>query len=289
MPSSNKSPSLLSLNFFTIPNASLLTNSFLFSSTLLLTSFIFFTKNKNKQQKAWFLTFLTSIVMTLGSIPFLYQLIFNANWNVNNLPSESNLSIILVGFFMTYCIIDLLLSKFFYENEISNITNMKGYLHHLVYLVLSSFVIYNQRTEIFCLMSIFEASTLVLATGKINNKSPKQDLLYATTFVSTRLLFHAIMIYLYFNYHQSKSIWLILSFLYPFHCYWFYGFIRQKVYARNRQRKLSQYNKMFYSKKELEEALNSIQPKPIHYFLEKEDNDSEVEERRSNTLFTLIY
>ncbi|EXX78414.1 hypothetical protein RirG_015210 [Rhizophagus irregularis DAOM 197198w] len=166
---------------------------------------------------------------------------------------------------------------------------MKGYLHHLVYLVLSSFVIYNQRTEIFCLMSIFEASTLVLATGKINNKSPKQDLLYATTFVSTRLLFHAIMIYLYFNYHQSKSIWLILSFLYPFHCYWFYGFIRQKVYARNRQRKLSQYNKMFYSKKELEEALNSIQPKPIHYFLEKEDNDSEVEERRSNTLFTLIY
>jgi hypothetical protein len=158
MPSSNKSPSLLSLNFFTIPNASLLTNSFLFSSTLLLTSFIFFTKNKNKQQKAWFLTFLTSIVMTLGSIPFLYQLIFNANWNVNNLPSESNLSIILVGFFMTYCIIDLLLSKFFYENEISNITNMKGYLHHLVYLVLSSFVIYNQRTEIFCLMSIFEVN-----------------------------------------------------------------------------------------------------------------------------------
>lgn len=48
---------------------------------------------------------------------------------------------------------------------------------------------------------------------------------------------------------------------------------------------------MFFSKKELEEALNQIQPKPKHYFLEKDDNDyfSEVEERRSNILFTLIY
>jgi hypothetical protein len=160
--SSNKSSSLnLNSNLFTIPNASLLTNSFIFSSTLLLTSFIFLSKNnflKNKQQKAWILTFITSIVMTLGSIPFLFQLIFNANWNVNNLPNESTLSIILVGFFMTYCIIDILLGKFFYENEISNVTNMKGYLHHLVYLVLSSFVIYKQRTEIFCLMSIFEVN-----------------------------------------------------------------------------------------------------------------------------------
>ncbi|GBC06686.1 hypothetical protein RclHR1_00070053 [Rhizophagus clarus] len=231
------------------------------------------------------------MVMTLGSIPFLYQLIFNANWNVNNLPNESNLSIILVGFFMTYCIIDILLGKFFYEKEISNVTNMKGYLHHLVYLVLSSFVIYKQRTEIFCLMSIFEVSTLVLATEKINNKSPKKDILYAITFVSTRLLFHGIMIYLYFNYHQSKSIWLILSFLYPLHCYWFYGFVKQKVSARNQQRKLSQYNKMFYNKKELEEALNRIQS-PKRDFLEKEDNDYfwKVEERRSNILlFTLIY
>jgi hypothetical protein len=100
------------------------------------------------------------------------------------------------------------------------------------------------------------------------------------------------MIYLYFNYHQSKSIWLILSFLYPLHCYWFYRFIKQKAFARNQQKKLSQYNEMFYNKKELEEALNRNQPK--RYFLEKEeDNDYflEVEEKRSNNilLFTLIY
>ena len=92
----------------------------------------------------------------VGSIPILYQLIFNANWNVSDLPKESNLSIILVGFFMTYCIMDILIGRFSYKNEISNSTSMKGYLHHLVYLVISSFVIYKQRTEIFCLMSIFE-------------------------------------------------------------------------------------------------------------------------------------
>ncbi|RIA88432.1 hypothetical protein C1645_877404 [Glomus cerebriforme] len=278
-------------NPFTIPNATLLISSFIFSSALLLTIYFFFSRNnflKNKRQKAWILTFITSIIMTLGSIPFLYQLIFNANWNVNDLPNESNLSIILVGFFMTYCIIDILLGKFFYENEISNVTNMKGYLHHLVYLVVSSFVIYKQRTEIFCLMSIFEVSTLVLATEKINDKSFKQDILYAATFVSTRLLFHAIMIYLYFNYHQSKSTWLILSFLYPLHCYWFYRFVKQQVYARNQQRKRSLYNKMFYNDKELEEALNRSQTK--RYDSEKDENDYFVEEKKRQKvlLFTLI-
>ncbi|CAG8645029.1 2531_t:CDS:2 [Funneliformis caledonium] len=196
--------------------------------------------------------------MSLGSIPFVYQLIFSANWNVNDLPKESNLSIVLVGFFMTYCILDLLIGRFFYKHEISNVTSMKGYLHHLIHLAISGFVIYKQQTEIFCLMSIFEVSTLVLATEKFNNKSLKQEILYVTTFISTRLLFHAMMIHLYYNYHPSKSTWLILALLYPLQCYWLYGYIKQQLNMRNQRKKRSQLNKILYNNQELEMVLNSL-------------------------------
>ena len=84
------------------------------------------------------------------------------------------------------------------------------------------------------------------------------------------------MIYLYFNYHQSKSTWLILTFLYPLHCYWFYGFLKQQIHTRNQQRKRSQYNKIVYNNKELEMVLNSIWTQTTQtrlYIMEEEDDD----------------
>jgi hypothetical protein len=97
------------------------------------------------------------------------------------------------------------------------------------------------------------------------------------------------MIYLYFNSHQSKLTWLILSFLYPLHCYWFYGFIKKKIHARIQQRKRSQYNKMFYNNEELKMILNNNCTHSNLYIIGEEDDYFIEEKRRQKTLLISLY
>ncbi len=86
------------------------------------------------------------------------------------------------------------------------------------------------------------------------------------------------MIYLYYD-HQSKSTWLILTLLYPIHCYWFYGYIKQRVHIRNKQMKCSQFNNILYNHQELEKVLNDLMKSEIQmrfYIFEEDDYNHEI-------------
>lgn len=199
----------------------------LFSLTFLGGSFFLFlytqrTKNEHhrfdEKKASWFLTFISSLVCTMVSIPFVVQF-FYFKLDMALLATDSAFHTGFICFFISYLILDLVLGSIYYRRRIMLMT---GWVHHLFYILTLFWFLRLKISSLFTVASILELPTLILAAGSMEHKW-RSDFLFGSTFFMLRLVAHAWMMSALKRYHRVQFIWVVALVIYPLHVYWFSG------------------------------------------------------------------
>lgn len=179
---------------------------------------------QTERQRAYVLTLLSSAIMTLSSVPLVWEILTTPNGFQQLLPTTDGndywWTIAATTFFMTFLVTDLAVGSIFYRSKIQVLT---GWIHHIAYVGLLIWVIRNHYTPVFVAMCLLEAPTLMLALGSVF-KSLRRDYVFAALFVPTRIVFHGYMIAdVSFRKPFYWGICIALCITFALHCYWFYG------------------------------------------------------------------
>ncbi|TPX30548.1 hypothetical protein SmJEL517_g05909 [Synchytrium microbalum] len=180
------------------------------------------------KKQAWILTLTTSAVMTFGSLPLLIPFLMG-RYRVNELPLlDSEYSIVLSVYFVTYLLADLFIGSIYYK---SLIDPLSGWFHHSLYTTVVVLLIRHRVSGAFILAGILELPTLLLAMGQINKKL-RQDLVFGGAFFMTRIVLHVYLgIRLYTDF-QSWQHWIAVG-IFPLHAVWFSNWVKQQVRLRS--------------------------------------------------------
>ncbi|KAI8343002.1 hypothetical protein BC941DRAFT_410188 [Chlamydoabsidia padenii] len=181
---------------------------------------------QTERQRAYIMSLLSSCVTSLGSLPYVYQVLIHQRGNLHLLLVTTNqpttfslLSVSLTTFFMTFLCLDLLVGWFKYRNKMDMLT---GWIHHITYFCVLTWVLKQHYTGIFIAMCVLEVPTFLLALGSVY-RPWRRDYLFACAFLSTRIVFHSFMIKSAFGLFHLGPITLALSAFLPVHIYWFIG------------------------------------------------------------------
>jgi len=183
-----------------------------------------------KKQKAYIISIKNSLIMTIASIFYIY-LFINSGASLDiSLNFSKEIEIfgrLLILYFMAYLVMDLAIGVFEYPNYIQLLS---GYIHHTIYLIISSLALYNtDGLFIFILAMIEELPTFLLSIGSFNN-SFRNDTLFGISFFITRIVFHIILMFLFRN-NEFQFIFYIPLFTLILHLYWFKNWLAK--YGKN--------------------------------------------------------
>lgn len=195
--------------------------SFLVSFSSLILFFFYCIKSgftKTDKQISWILTFASSLVCTVTSIPYFF-LFWQSGWDMTQLSTDSNFHTALVCFFISYLFLDLFLGSIYYRHRITLVT---GWIHHPLYIGILFWLLRSRSSSFFSANGLLELPTLVLALGSFRDKW-RCDLLFASSFFVLRLVFHAHMIIALKERHRLETLWMVAVLVFPLHVYWFYG------------------------------------------------------------------
>ncbi|KAJ1667957.1 hypothetical protein IW140_002391 [Coemansia sp. RSA 1813] len=188
----------------------------------------------SEKQLAWVLTFPTCVVVTIGSIKYIAFALANG-FDVTRIIYSDPFSLVLLGFFCSYLVWDLILGHMYYRSTINLVT---GYIHHTLFICMSVFAAKQGVSAIFCLLFYNELPTILLALGNLR-KEWRCDKLFAITFFSTRIALHAMLIMEFFQHSELRFLWKLMFLVMPMHLYWFYGAMRGQM--RRRKLRAVQY------------------------------------------------
>ncbi|KAI9248918.1 hypothetical protein BY458DRAFT_590553 [Sporodiniella umbellata] len=181
---------------------------------------------RTEKETAHVLSLMASFVMTCLSLPMVYRLFQSGFAQVAIHQTWTTQATL---FFMTYAAMDLIVGVVMYPKRIGFLT---GWVHHLVYIALLSYVIRIGLCSVFVLMCLLEGPTFLLSLGSIR-ANLRNDFLFASAFLSTRIFFHAFVIYKSWRWVALGAPTLLQIPFFALHCYWFYGFIRQQLRKRS--------------------------------------------------------
>ncbi|KAI8987726.1 hypothetical protein BDF20DRAFT_851910 [Mycotypha africana] len=173
---------------------------------------------KTDKQISWILTFASSLVCTVVSIPYFAQFCLH-DFDMNLLSTDSNLHIAMVCFFISYLTLDLSLGSLYYKDRITVLT---GWVHHPLYIGILFWLLRCRSSSFFTTSCLLELPTLILALGSFRERW-RCDLLFASTFFVLRLVFHSYMIFALKRNHRLEILWLLAVAVFPLHLFWFYG------------------------------------------------------------------
>ncbi|KAI8068427.1 hypothetical protein BC940DRAFT_299057 [Gongronella butleri] len=206
------------------------------ATVALLTWFVLvpaFVPVTTSRQRAYVLSLLSSLTTSIGSLPLVYEVVVQGV-DVKGLllsPYNGDWSNRVTAFFMTFCFLDLAVGKAVYPDKIEWLT---GWIHHLTYMALLTWVLSMGYASIFVTMCVLEIPTFFLALGSVY-RPWRMDYVFASTFFLTRILFHAYMITSAFLSFGTHPIAFALSAFFPVHCFWFYGFVKQQQRLRKQR------------------------------------------------------
>ncbi|KAI8082561.1 uncharacterized protein B0P05DRAFT_57089 [Gilbertella persicaria] len=179
---------------------------------------------KTDKQISWILTFASSLVCTVVSIPYFIQF-WLSGWDMTQLGTDSNLHIAMVCFFISYLVLDLSLGSVYYK---SRITVLTGWVHHPLYICILFWLLRCQSSSFFSTNGLLELPTLILALGSFRDRW-RCDLLFAASFFMLRLVFHTYMIVALKHSHRLDMLWMVAVAVFPLHLYWFYGIVSGQI------------------------------------------------------------
>jgi hypothetical protein len=173
---------------------------------------------RTERERAYVCTLLSSSITSVSSIPLVYALLTN-NGQLSEILEYRTWTVIVTTFFMTFLVTDLVIGSIFYRNKVELLT---GWIHHITYLGVLTWAISNQYTAVFVMMCSLELPTFILAIGSVRSYL-RRDYLFASTFVLTRIVLHAYVIWTAYKMEPFGPVMLALSAFFPIHCFWFYG------------------------------------------------------------------
>ncbi|ORY88299.1 hypothetical protein BCR35DRAFT_301829 [Leucosporidium creatinivorum] len=204
-------------------------------------------KIKQVKMRSWILTGTAALIMTLGSIPFTWDLL-KSGLDVAKVQQRSYVSQGLVAFFMAYLNLDLLIGCLHYRSQVSILT---GWVHHSGYSILLWVLLRRGLSHVFAGAAIMELPTFVLALSMLV-PATRNDMVFTVLFFVTRILYHSVLLTVYYSSYgrtngsglvelasEPVSTWIPaigLTLAAPLHVSWFTsstkGMLRRRRAAR---------------------------------------------------------
>jgi hypothetical protein len=175
-------------------------------------------------QSAWIITTASSVVMTVGSLPFLYQYWMEDSDLRNVSLLNSHLAVILCAYFMSYLLADMYFGYYHYSDQMSPVT---GWFHHIAYMIIIPVCMVNKVPGAFMVVGFMEFPTVILAIGYMFPPY-KNEILFGFTFFWTRIVFHihyASAVALAF---PQKRFFFLATCTIPLHFYWFFRWAKRQ-------------------------------------------------------------
>ncbi|KAJ3216176.1 hypothetical protein HDU67_009825 [Dinochytrium kinnereticum] len=181
-----------------------------------------------ERKKAWVLTLLSAMVVSIGGSPLAFEFAtLPPGSSIADHPSlDSPRAWTIAAFFLSYLAVDLVLGSFSYPTQIHPLS---GWFHHLgyAYCVLAMM----QRAQIGAFLSfasILEISTIPLALGHMN-KAWRRDYTFGILFFITRVVLHGYVVVHAYRTYAPSLFWIVPFIPFPLHIYWFTNWVRQQV------------------------------------------------------------
>lgn len=178
--------------------------------------YVYYTSiNKYKQlterQKAYIMSIKSSVTL------FLLSLFFNIKYFKTNEFTTSDIMVIHLGILniIAYFFMDCVIG---YKEYNKYLLSLSGYIHHIIYIVVSVICIKLNIIVPYILFLIEELPTLILSLGKFNNNL-RSDRIFGITFFLTRIVYHIFLIIMTYRYHILIPILGTLALC--VHTYWF--------------------------------------------------------------------
>eukprot|EP00624_Nannochloropsis_granulata_P001917 evm.model.NODE_19166_length_72781_cov_34.074345.14 len=178
------------------------------------------------KRKAWILSVLCAVGMSLGSIPYVWKLATEHAFVTSEMVyADDRLSLFIMAFFMTFLVLDLAIGLGHYAGEIGLLT---GWFHHCLYMGMCVWAVVNGISISAVATMIMEIPTLVMALGRVY-KGLRSDSLFGFTFLVTRILYLGYYIYrLMCDVSPRVVVWPVCVPAMVLHVFWFHGFIQQQ-------------------------------------------------------------
>ncbi|THV00027.1 hypothetical protein K435DRAFT_751485, partial [Dendrothele bispora CBS 962.96] len=195
--------------------------------------------NKTERKLSWIITSIASLVMSLQSIPFLYDYL-ESGGSVRNVRTASTLAVAANRFFQAYLVSDLAIGFLNYRSQINLLT---GWVHHIVYIGIVEYAIRQGWASVFSLCACMEFPTFILGLSILVPRT-RSNIFFAISFFLTRISLHIVLALSYYMPHNrpippttgdiqaptavvgSLAPALILTAVFPLHASWFYGCIK---------------------------------------------------------------
>ncbi|KDN52299.1 hypothetical protein K437DRAFT_261410 [Tilletiaria anomala UBC 951] len=207
-----------------------------------LSNTIFAGEEKEKHKaRSWILTTIAGFVMSVASLPYLYDLCAYAFDFTRVKPRLQVLADPLACFFMAYLTSDLVLGSIYYRKFI-NIAS--GWVHHTAYTGLFLYILHKRWTYIAGAGAIFELPTFIMGMASMFPRL-RSNRGFTISFFLTRVFFHAGLICMLATAKGRSAPFvdggigpcLFLALPFPMHLWWGYKAIRS-MQRRMAKRKL---------------------------------------------------
>lgn len=175
----------------------------------------------DRRKRSWILTFLTSLYLSLHSIPVFFCL-FGKELIIT---IDTPMSLHITNFFLMHLILDLCVGALFYREYLKP---LEGIFHHVFYIALLSIFKFLKMTSAFYMFIWCEIPTLILAMGVLFPKY-KWKFGFKISFLLLRII---LFVYVSIKYliHCTDDVFfwsiyppLTISFM---HIHWFLKLIR---------------------------------------------------------------
>lgn len=215
-------------------------------------------KDLTEKQKAHILSVKSSITLFLIGIYFNYYY-FSSNFNqerfLNILEENDSLNFgkLVVLYFAAYLMMDIYIGNKDYKKYMKQLS---GNFHHTVYIGINLLSLYTGLYPIYLLHMMSEFPTFLLSLGSFDS-ALRHDNWFGGIFFTTRILYHAILTYIF------RSNKMVLGFslaALALHIYWFYGWFKKygkKLFAKPDIKDCSSY----YQKKDTTKTKTKIKLK----------------------------
>ena len=197
--------------------------------------------DEQQRKRSWIITTFAAFCSSMMSIPFVFDLFWcHLDWRRVTEHRET-IADPLTLFFMAYLSCDLVTGVFCYRKFV-NLSS--GWIHHIVYFLFCMYWIQKGWSHCFAINLCMELPTWIMGIGTLKPRF-RSYWAFTTSFLSTRILLHLIIIYSlsvpsgnHVNKEAPSKMPLLFAVLaFPMHVIWAYKSVRG---LRRRMKKLAE-------------------------------------------------
>lgn len=199
---------------------------FLGANMLVCVLVYFILRMTNMGNRAWYLTVYSSGVVSSFGIYFAQQSMQNGIYNT--MTTETEWSVLLCIFFIAYCVMDLLIGSYEYDDSIGY---KDGWMHHFFFIVLLGWLLSQGLTSLFAIALIEEVPTVILSLARVT-MSAKTPFIFGVSFFVLRVSYHCYLTYAVIEY--STVAFVIGVILMRSHVKWFHRWLQGHLKKKGR-------------------------------------------------------